>query len=128
LMPPMLPRIDPPKLPVEPTTQVRLPQESTIPKLGVPDSPQVAMASQGEGASNGFGLGLGVGVGSGRGAGQGPGSNGGYGGGLMNVGGGVSAPQVIHSVQPQFTPEARSANYQGVVAVQLIVDSQGFPQ
>jgi TonB family protein len=46
----------------------------------------------------------------------------------MSVGGGVSAPQVIHSVQPQFTPEARRANFQGVVAIQLIVDSQGFPQ
>ena len=129
LMPRMLPpSIKPPKLLVEPTTQVRLPQESAIPKLGVPDSPQVAMASQGEGTNNGFGLGLGGGIGSGRGAGQGPGGNGGYGGGLMNVGGGVSAPQVIHSVEPQFTPEARRANYQGVVAVQLIVDSQGFPQ
>lgn len=128
LLPPMLPRIISPKLPVEPTAQVRLPQESALPKLGVPDSPQVAMASQGEGSSNGFGLGLGVGIGSGHGAGQGPGSNGGYGGGLMNVGGGVSAPQVIHSVEPQFTAQARSANYQGVVAVQLIVDSQGFPQ
>jgi periplasmic protein TonB len=52
----------------------------------------------------------------------------GFGGGVMSVGGGVSAPEVIHSVQPQFTPEARRQNFQGVVAVQLIVDSQGFPQ
>lgn len=128
IIPPVITRINSPKLPVEPTVEVRLPQESAIPKLGVPNSPQVAMASQGEGSNNGFGFGLGGGIGTGHGAGQGPGSNGGYGGGVMTVGGGVSAPEVIHSVQPQFTPEARSSNYQGVVGIQLIVDSRGFPQ
>jgi periplasmic protein TonB len=102
--------------------------ETQMPKLGVPQTQQVAMASQGGGSANGFGFGLGGGVGSGHGTGQGPGSDRGYGGGVMSVGGGVSAPEVIHSVQPQFTAEARSQNYQGVVAVQLIVDSQGFPQ
>lgn len=122
------PKIDPPKLLVEPAVPVRLPQASSMPKLGVPQSQQVAMASQGGGSGSGFGFGLGGGVGSGRGIGQGPGSDRGYGGGVMSVGGGVSAPQVIHSVQPQFTSEARRSNYQGVVAVQLIVDSQGFPQ
>jgi TonB family protein len=122
------PKIDPPKLPVEPAAPVRLPQENPMPNLGVPQSKQVAMVSQGDGSGNGFGFGLGGGIGSGHGAGQGPGSGRGYGGGLMSVGGGVSAPQVIHSVQPQFTPEARRANFQGVVAIQLIVDSQGFPQ
>jgi TonB family protein len=53
---------------------------------------------------------------------------GGYGGGVMSVGGGVSAPQVVHAVQPEFTPEARQANYEGSISIQLIVDSQGNPQ
>jgi len=44
------------------------------------------------------------------------------------VGGGVSAPQVIHSVEPEFTEEARRANHQGNVTIKLIVDSQGNPQ
>jgi TonB family protein len=46
----------------------------------------------------------------------------------MSVGGGVSAPQVLHSAQPEFTEEARRADYQGTVAIQLIVDAQGNPQ
>jgi TonB family protein len=58
----------------------------------------------------------------------GPGIGGGYGGGLMSVGGGVSAPQLIHSVEPEFTDDARLANYQGSVSIKLIVDSQGNPQ
>ena len=122
------PKINTPKLLLQPAAPVRMPQDNSMPKLGAPQSQQVAMASQGQGGPNGFGIGLGAGVGSGQGAGQGPGSDRGFGGGIMSVGGGVSAPEVIHSVQPEFTAEARSQNYQGVVAVQLIVDSQGFPQ
>ena len=120
-------RINLPKLSVEPTTQIRLPQDTALPQIGMAQSQQVTLASQGSGSNSGFGIGLGGGIGQGHGTGMGAGSNGSY-GGLMNVGGGVSAPHVIHSVEPQFTPEARQANYQGVVAIQLIVDSQGNPQ
>ena len=121
-------KIETPKLLIQPTTTVQLPQDNAMPKLGVPHTQQVAMASQGSGSGSGFGFGLGGGLGSGHGTGQGPSSDRGFGGGVMSVGGGVSAPEVIHSVQPQFTAEARRENFQGVVAVQLIVDSQGFPQ
>lgn len=128
LLAPEIPRVDPPKLPVAPSIQVHLPQQTTMPAIGMPQAPQVAMASEGPGSNDGFGFGSSGGLGSGHGEGAGPGSNGGYGGGVMNVGGGVSAPEVIHSVEPQFTPEARGANYQGVVGIQLIVDSEGNPQ
>jgi TonB family protein len=121
-------KIESPKLLIQPATTVQLPQDNAMPRLGVPHTQQVAMASQGSGSGSGFGFGLGGGVGSGHGTGQGPGSDRGYGGGVMSVGGGVSAPEVIHSVQPQFTADARRENFQGVVAVQLIVDSQGLPQ
>ena len=46
----------------------------------------------------------------------------------MSVGGGVSAPQVIHSAEPEFTDDARRADFQGSAAIQLIVDAQGNPQ
>ena len=121
-------KISRPKLSVEPNMQISLPQDTTIVKIGAPKSTQVALASQGSGSNSGFGIGAGGGLGQGHGTGMGPGGTSGYGGGLMNVGGGVSAPRVIHSVEPQFTPEARQANYQGVVGIQLIVDSQGNPQ
>jgi periplasmic protein TonB len=128
LLPPQLARIERPKLAVDPTMQVQIPETSAPAHLGAPDSPQIVLASQGSGSGSGFGHGLGGGLGIGHGSGAGPGSGGGYGGGLMSVGGGVSAPQVIHSVEPEFTAEARQANYEGTVAIQLIVDSQGNPQ
>jgi periplasmic protein TonB len=125
---PQILRIDHPKLAAEPAEMVRMPDSNPLPTLGMPQSPQIALASQGRGGGSGFGQGLGGGIGVGHGIGAGPGSGGGYGGGLMSVGGGVSAPQLIHSVQPEFTAEARQANFQGNVAIQLIVDSQGNPQ
>ena len=125
---PQIIRVANPKLAMEPTLRVSMPENVNMPKLGVPDSPQIALASQGGGSHSGFGLGVGGGIGAGHGTGAGPGANGGLGGGLMNVGGGVSAPQVIHSVEPEFTDEARRANYQGIVSIQLIVDSHGSPQ
>jgi TonB family protein len=125
---PQLARLEHPKLAVEPTTPVKIPDDPKMLDLGAPDSPQIKLASQGSGSGSGFGHGLGGGLGSGRGIGSGPGSGGGYGGGLMNVGGGVSAPVVIHSVQPEFSEQARQSNFQGSVALQLIVDANGNPQ
>lgn len=117
---PRLLRFSQPKLAAEPSEVVKIAENSSVPNLGMSNSPQIALASQGKGGGSGFGAGLGGGIG----AGGGPGS----GGGLMNVGGGVSAPQIIHSIQPEFTQEAREANLQGNVAIQLIVDAQGNPQ
>jgi periplasmic protein TonB len=128
LLPAQLVRIEHPKLAAEPTMKVSLPENNTPTNLGMPDSRQVVLSSQGMGSGSGFGHGLGGGIGLGSGIGVGPGTNGGYGGGVMSVGGGVSAPQVIHSVEPEFTPEARQANRQGTVSIHLIVDSQGVPQ
>jgi protein TonB len=128
ILQPQILRIDHPKLAMEPAEMVKMPDSSNLPNLGMSQSPQIALASQGKGSGSGFGQGLGGGIGAGRGIGAGPGSGGGYGGGLMSVGGGVSAPVVVHSVEPEFTQEARQANFQGSVAIQLIVDSQGNPQ
>lgn len=131
VVPPQLLVVDHPKLAVQPAVvmpqRVKIP-DNKMPNLGVPQSSQVAVASQGMGGGSGFGQGSGGGIGAGSGNGVGMGSGGGYGGGVMSVGGGVSAPQLIHSVDPEFTNEARQANLQGVVSIQLIVDSQGNPQ
>jgi protein TonB len=126
--PPQISRIEHPKLAVEPTMQVKMPDNNNLADLGMAKSPQIAMASQGRGSGSGFGQGLGGGIGAGHGSGAGPGSGGGYGGGLMSVGGGVAAPEVIHSVEPEFTEDARRTNFQGSVSIKLIVDSQGNPQ
>jgi TonB family protein len=130
-MAPQLLRVDHPKLAVQPS--VEMPQQirvadNNMPNMGMPQSAQITMASQGAGSGSGFGQGLGGGIGVGHGGGIGSGSGGGYGGGVMSVGGGVSAPQLVHSVHPEFTDAARQANLQGVVSIQLIVDAAGNPE
>ncbi len=132
IAPPQLLRLDHPKLPVEEQVQmpqpIKLPDNPNMPNIGVPQSPQVALASQGSGAGSGFGSGSGGGIGSGNGGGIGPGSGGGYGGGLYHPGGGVSNPVLVYAPDPEFSDEARRAKYQGVCVVGLIVDAQGNPQ
>jgi periplasmic protein TonB len=128
MLPPQIQRVAQPPIPMQPTIQANLPMNNKLPDFGMTHSTQIAMASQGSGSESGFGAGFGGGLGQGHGGGAGAGSGGGYGGGVMSVGGGVSAPQVVYSVDPQFTPEARQADYQGTVAIQLIVDAEGRPQ
>jgi periplasmic protein TonB len=130
ITPPQLIRNEAPKLPVEATIvapQLKLPDEK-LPDMGMPQSPQVSLASQGPGSGSGFGSGNHGGIGPGNGNGYGPGSDGGYGGGVMHVGRGVSEPRLIYSVDPEFSDEARRAKYQGVCIVSVIVDAQGNPQ
>jgi TonB family protein len=128
ITPPQLSKIDRPKLGIAPSEIVKIPEDNNLPNLGVSKSSQVVLVSQGRGSGSGFGQGQGGGIGMGHGSGVGPGTGGGYGGGLMSVGGGVAAPVVIHSVEPEFTQDARQANFQGSVSIMLIVDSQGNPQ
>jgi TonB family protein len=47
---------------------------------------------------------------------------------LRRIGGGVSSPKVLHSVAPQFSEEARKAKFNGVVLINLIVDTNGIPR
>lgn len=126
---PQIIKVDHPLLPEQPT--IHLPKNipnNSMPNLGQPNSPQVALASQGSGSNSGFGEGMGGGIGASNGGGLGQGTNGGYGGGVMSVGGGVSAPELVHSVQPGFTNAARAARLQGTVTIELIVDQNGDPQ
>lgn len=124
-------QVDHPKLAVAPKVvmpqQIKIPDNS-MPSLGIPQSTQVVMKSQGSGSGSGFGVGGGGGIGAGDGGGIGSGSVGGYGGGVMKVGGGVIAPVVIHKVVPEFTDQARRVKYQGVASIGLIVDAQGNPE
>jgi TonB family protein len=82
-------------------------------------------ASNGPGSGGGIGSGKGGGVGSGTGGGVGPGEGGGIGGGPFRVGGGVTAPLVLHKVEPEYSEEARKAKYQGTVLLYIEVDPSG---
>jgi periplasmic protein TonB len=130
--PPQPQTLDKPKIPVLPTINVQkniqLPDNPNMPMIGMSNSPNVVMPSAGSGSGAGMGSGSNGGMGSGNGNGYGPGSGGNAGGGVYQVGGGISAPTVIHSVEAEFSDEARRAKYQGVCMVSLIVDAQGNPQ
>ena len=86
-------------------------------RMGVP--------SNGTGFGGGIGSGSGGGVGPGRGPGFGPGSGGGFGGGAYRAGNGVTAPVVLHKVEPEYSEEARKAKWQGTVVLSLVVDESG---
>ncbi len=131
VVPPQVETVDKPKLAMESAIMVQqnitLPDNPTLPTIGVKNSTNVTLASGGQG-SNGIGSGSGGGMGSGTGDGYGPGYGGGAGGGLYRVGGGVSAPVALNNVEAEFSDEARRAKYQGVCIISLIVDAQGNPQ
>ncbi|MGB7264441.1 MAG: energy transducer TonB [Terracidiphilus sp.] len=107
---------------------IQLPDNPDMPMIGMHESTNVRLASAGSGSGAGMGTGSGGGLGSGGGNGYGPGEGGNTGGGLYQIGGRVSAPVVIHSVEAEFSDEARRAKYQGVCLISLIVDAQGNPQ
>ena len=120
IVPPAPPPLQQPKIAIEPTIEVQkdVKMASSIPQLGVANSPIVGMS---------MGNGSGTGLGSGRGSGLGPGSGGNTGGGPRRIGGGVSAPVLIYSVEPEFSEEARKAKVAGNVLVNLWVDQNGNP-
>lgn len=130
IIPPQVIKNINPKLVVDPAINVPkdLVTNNNLPDLGNPKSNIIGPQSNGTGTGGGMGSGSGGGVGSGTGNGYGPGQGGGTGGGLYHVGGGVGAPQLIYSVDPEFSDEARRAKYQGVCLVQIVVDAQGNVQ
>lgn len=116
-----------PKLVMEPTVivppDVNLPQVNMA-QFGDPFA-KMGPPSNGTGSGGGIGSGSGGGVGSGRGGGVGPGEGGGFGGGVYRIGGGVSAPQPIFKVEPEYSEEARKAKFQGTVLLAIVVDTDG---
>jgi TonB family protein len=125
--PEVIVRNEHPKLTMEPT--IVAPPDTPLPNvispnLGDPLS-RIAEASNGTGSGGGIGSGNRGGVGSGSGAGFGPGSGGGYGGGVYKVGGGVTSPQILHQVDPEYSEEARKAKYNGTVLLKIVVDATG---
>lgn len=120
IVPPKAPPLQPPKINIEPTIEVQkdVKMASSIPQIGIASSPLVGMS---------MGNGSGTGLGSGNGSGLGPGSGGNTGGGPKHIGGGVSAPVLIYSVEPEFSEEARKAKVAGNVLVNLWVDTNGNP-
>jgi len=116
-----------PKLLMEPS--ILVPPDVPLPNnnMNVWGDPlaKIGPPSNGPGSGGGIGSGSGGGVGSGKGGGFGPGEGGGVGGGVFRVGGGVTAPQLVYKVEPEYSEEARKAKYQGTVVLYVEVDSSG---
>jgi len=121
LSPPLVDLADNPKLEVEPAIaglDIELPK-STLP-WGDPNSILNGPASGGPGKRGGYGDGGDGGIG-----------NGSKGAGFQNLvfrpggNGGVSLPELIYRVEPEFTDAARKAKYQGTVEMTVVVDSDG---
>jgi len=47
--------------------------------------------------------------------------------GVFRPGNGVSAPLVIYKIEPEYSEEARNADFQGTVVLQVIIDESGHP-
>ncbi|MGA7158265.1 MAG: energy transducer TonB [Acidobacteriaceae bacterium] len=121
LIPPKAPPTQAPRLAVIPTVVVQKNlnlANNNMPNLGMPSSSLKGIS---------LGNGTGTGIGSGNGSGIGPGSGGNIGGGAMHIGGGVSRPEVLYQVEPEFSEEARKAKFSGNVEVYLWVDADGKP-
>jgi periplasmic protein TonB len=131
IVPPQVQTFDKPKIPVPPALDVQknitLPDNPDMPNLGMKAGVNVVL-SNGTGSGSGIGSGSGGGLGSGNGNGYGPGYGGNTGGGVYQIGGGVSAPVPLNTVEAEFSDEARRAKYQGVCLISMIVDTNGMPQ
>jgi len=76
------------------------------------------------GVSDSLGHGNGTGIGSGTGGGLGPGEGGGTGGGAFRAGvNGVGVPTCYYKPDPPYSEEARKAKYQGIVVVEVIIET-----
>jgi protein TonB len=123
--PPPPPEVKPEPLPpvVAPVATVAA---NEIEKPGVIDEPAPkASDSRGPGVGGGVGTGAGTGLGKGDGSGIGDGSGGGMGGGPYRPGSGVLPPRILREVKAGYTEEARRANVEGEVLLEIVVRRDG---
>jgi TonB family protein len=74
----------------------------------------------GPGSDSGLDDGVGIGIGDSRGPGAGDGDT-----GIYTIGSGVSQPQLLVKVDPEYSEEARKAKYNGSVTLSIVIDTNG---
>ena len=94
-------------------------------RIGVLEQTIAQNDSRGPGASGGVGSGAGTGIGEGDGPGVGPGSGGGIGGGPYRPGSGIEPPRLLREVKADYTEDARRANLEGDVLLEIVVRRDG---
>lgn len=119
----------PPVAKAEPMPQVVAPVMTApadpVDRAGVLAESASDANSQGPGSGGGAGTGQGTGIGEGDGSGIGPGSGGGTGGGPYRPGSGITAPELLREVKPEYTQEARRRSIEGDVVLEIIVRRDG---
>jgi TonB family protein len=123
IAPPMVPLIQQPKLPEESAINIRLPEDNSMPNIGVHNS-TVTLVSNGPGGPYGVGTGNNGSYGPGNGPGSGPGD----GNSIYVPGNGIVVPKLIYAPEAEFSDDARRNKYQGTCMLSIIVDTQGNPQ
>jgi TonB family protein len=113
------PRLQPLTIPAKPLADA----SEVVPGVVAP-SPSSEI-TQGPGIGGGAGTGTGTGSGEGEGSGLGPGFGGGTGGGAYRPGSGVSMPQLVREVKPDYTADAMRAKVQGAVLLECVVLTDG---
>jgi len=119
--------------PVQAATPIPKPADVPTPEVVVPlQTPQAVQTLPGSISSldvptgtGAAGGGTGTGIGTGRGSGVGEGFGGGFGGGAYQIGNGVTSPQLIKEVKPNYTGDAMRAKLQGVVEMEAVVLPDG---
>ena len=105
-------RKDPP--PIAPITIPAAPVAAAAESLpGLIEPVPSTVTTQGPGVGGGAGTGAGTGAGSGDGSGLGQGTGGGTGGGAFRPGSGVTGPQLLREVKPDYTTVAMRAEDPG---------------
>lgn len=94
-------------------------------RAGVLTESPAETESQGSGSGAGVGTGQGSGIDEGTGAGIGAGSGGGTGGGPYRGGSGITPPELLHEVRPEYTDDARRQNLTGDVVLEIVVRRDG---
>ena len=123
--------VDPPPPPPRPevTPQVVAPvvtaSSDARDRAGIPTETPAETESQGSGTGGGAGTGQGTGLGEGAGPGIGPGTGGGTGGGPYRPGSGITPPQIVREVKPDYTDDARRRGIEGDVVLEIVVRRDG---
>jgi TonB family protein len=128
-----VPAVKPPEITTPPEPVPEPPPPLLEPQLTIPAQMMAAAQEISAGAigppsdspSQSRGSGTGTGAGPGQGSGLGPGTGGGTGGGAFRPGNGVTLPQVVREVKPQYTAEAMRAKVQGTVLLECVVLPDG---
>ena len=106
-----------------PTPEVTVPIQTPTAVQTLPGSLSPIDASVVGTGSGGGGRGTGIGTGTGSGVGEG--SGGGFGGGVYNIGNGVTSPVLVREVKPNYTGDAMRAKLQGIVEMEAVVLPDG---